>query len=207
MPGPYRSPERRGHVTWNPAGLGIGTDRRDIPVYVSEHSLISRLHERMAIFLDFPLLHQMAVDLRLDEPKLQPTEGADGFLVELGLGKRKAGYFVAEVYPEFVFVKTFLFLTMQGTPEARCCAETRALARDIEYYKLDSCFTLTCSDLGDDPDFEVRSRSAGATICSISPSQAALVAQALSRSAPSGTRAAAGIGRGEDQIPARARQN
>ena len=56
--------------------------RRDLPVYVSEHA-IRRLHERIPIVLDLPLLHQMAVEA-LAGPKLQPTEGADGFLVEVG---------------------------------------------------------------------------------------------------------------------------
>ena len=89
----------------------------------------------------------------LAEPKLEPTEGADGFLVEASDLGAKVGYFVAEVYPEFIFVKTFLFLTMQGTPEARCLRRKLGLSRsDIEYFKLDNFFTLACSDLGEDPE-------------------------------------------------------
>ena len=68
-------------------------------------------------------------------------------------------------------MKTFLFLTMQGTPEARCLRRKLGLSRaDIEYFKLDNCFTLACSDLGEDPELKrCRWRSVGATICSISP--------------------------------------
>ena len=50
-------------------------------------------------------------------------------------------------------MKTFLFLTMQGTPEARCLRQKLGLSRkDIEYFKLDNFFTLACSDLGEDPE-------------------------------------------------------
>ena len=58
-----------------------------------------------------------------------------------------------ELYADFIFVRTFLFLTMQGTPEAKCLREKLGLSRsDIEYYKLDHFFTLSHSDLGLDPD-------------------------------------------------------
>jgi hypothetical protein len=58
-----------------------------------------------------------------------------------------------EVYADFVFVKTFLFLTMQGTPESKCLRQKLRLSRnDIEYFKLDSLFTLAWSDLGEDPE-------------------------------------------------------
>jgi hypothetical protein len=138
-------------VTWNPARLGIGSDDRDLPVFVSEHA-ISRLHERLPIAPDRSFLHKMMYD-SLDTPRLKPAEGRDGFLVEAGLSSRKYGYFVVEVYAEFIFVRTFLFLTMQGTPEAKCLRQKLGLSRkDIEYFKLDSFYTLACSDLGEDPE-------------------------------------------------------
>ena len=69
-------------------------------------------------------------------------------------GRPGAGrHFLVELYDDFVFVRTFLFLTMQGTPEAKCLRQRLGLSRsDIEYYKLDHFFTLSQSDLGDDPD-------------------------------------------------------
>ena len=139
------------HATWNPAKLAIGTDDRDLPVFVSEHA-ISRLHERLPIALDLAALHRMMYD-SLEKPRLRPAEGADAFLVEAGQPARKLGYFLVEVYADFVFVKTFLFLTMQGTPEAKCLRQKLGLSRnDIEYFKLDNLLTLACSDLGEDPE-------------------------------------------------------
>jgi hypothetical protein len=137
-------------VTWNAARLGIGETDRELPVYISQHA-ISRLHERVPIAPLFFVLHRMMYGA-LAVPRLRPAEGRPGFLVEAGAWGRKVGYFLVELYPDFVFVRTFLFLTMQGTPEAKCLRQRLGLSRsDIEYYKLDHFFTLSQSDIGDDP--------------------------------------------------------
>jgi hypothetical protein len=139
------------HATWNPLRLGIGTNDRELPVFVSEHA-ISRLHERMPVALNLAALHRMTFD-SLHVPRLHPAVGENAFLVEAGQPGRKVGYFLVEVYADFIFVKTFLFLTMQGTPEAKCLRQKLGLSRrDIEYFKLDSFYTLACSDLGEDPE-------------------------------------------------------
>jgi hypothetical protein len=106
----------------------------------------------MAVFSDFSALHVIMYNA-LAAPTLRPTEGDDGFLVEVNEHDAKVGYFVVEVYADFIFVKTFLFLTMQGTPEARCLRQKLGLSRkDIEYFKLDNFWTLAYSDLGEDPE-------------------------------------------------------
>jgi hypothetical protein len=138
-------------LLWNPTKLGIGSNDRDLPVFVSEHA-IRRLHERIPVVLDHTVLHRTMCEA-LAWPELHPAEGVEAFLVAAGEPERKVGYFVVELYPDFVFVKTFLFLTMQGTPEAKCLRRKLGLSRrDIEYFKLDHFFTLACSDLGDDPE-------------------------------------------------------
>ena len=138
-------------VMWNPARLEIGTDDRDLPVFVSDHA-IARLHERIPIALDLPVLHRLMFD-SLDRPRIHSDEETDGLLVEAGYPGRKVGYFVVELYADFFYVRTFLFLTMQGTPEAKCLRRKLGLSRrDIEHFKLDNFFTLVCSDLRDDPD-------------------------------------------------------
>ena len=120
-------------LKWNPARLSIGEEDRDLPVFVGEHAL-SRLRERIPILIDVNPLNFMLHDA-LVEPKLRPTEGDDGFLVEAGPPGRNLGYFVAEIHDDFVFVRT-LFFTMQGTPEARCLRHKLGLAKDLEYYQL-----------------------------------------------------------------------
>jgi hypothetical protein len=138
-------------LTWNPATLGIGSDSRDLPVFVGTHA-IERLHERVPLAPYLSLLHGMMRDA-IEEPRLRPRPASNDFLLEVGRQGRKVGYFVAELYDAFVYLRTFLFLTMQGTPEADCLRERLRLSRsEIEYYKLDNYFTFTMSDLGQDPE-------------------------------------------------------
>jgi hypothetical protein len=137
-------------VKWNRPDLGIEGPEIDLPVFVSEHA-IARLHER----LPFPprfrsLLHILMVNA-LDAPVVFPADQGK-HLVELRYGTGRAGYFVAKVFPGFVLILTFLFLTMEGTPEAKLLREKLGLHRKhIEEYHLDRFFTLTGSDLARDP--------------------------------------------------------
>jgi hypothetical protein len=138
-------------ITWNLAQLGIGNEDRNLPVYISTYA-IERLHERIPLFPHLSALHRMMRD-SLEERRLHPEGETDKYLVEAGRPERKLGYFVVEVYADFVFVRTFLFLTMQGTPEARCLRQELGLSRiAIEHFKLDNFFTLAWSDVGEDPD-------------------------------------------------------
>jgi hypothetical protein len=139
-------------VKWKPCELGIGVLERELPVYVGKHA-IDRLRERIPMPPKYhAALHNMLYE-SLDTPRLLPTESAGEFLVEAGRPERKVGYFRVLVSDQFVFVETFLFLTMQGTPEARCLRQKLGLTRtDIERFKLDDYYTLTHSDLSEDPE-------------------------------------------------------
>ena len=96
------------------------------------------------------LLHILMVDA-LDQPVVFPADQGK-YLVELRYGTGRAGYFVAKVFPGFVLILTFLFLTMEGTPEAKLLREKLGLHRKhIEEYHLDRFFTLTGSDIANDP--------------------------------------------------------
>ncbi len=87
----------------------------------------------------------------LADPVVFPADQGK-YLVELRYGAGRAGYFVAKVFPGFVLILTFLFLTMEGTPEAKLLREKLGLHRKhIEEYHLDRFFTLIGSDIADDP--------------------------------------------------------
>jgi hypothetical protein len=95
-------------------------------------------------------LHGSLVE-SLASPVLTPQRSGS-HLVEYRLRKLRFGYLVAEVHPAFVLVKTFLFLTMDGTPESALLKEKIGANRaDVEHYKLDSFDTLFSSDLVRDP--------------------------------------------------------
>ncbi len=137
------------HVTWDCQRLGICGPNRVLPVYIGEHA-IKRLHERLPLRGHGPLLHRLMTEA-LENPVVISLDDENS-LVELCLGSQRVGYFVAQVLPHMVLIKTYLFLTMQGTPEAAKLREKLGLYRaDIEHYKLDKFFTLVASDIVGDP--------------------------------------------------------
>ena len=138
-------------LTWKPAELGVGISSKEIPIYISDHA-IARLYERIPLAPHFEVHHRI---LRgsLEFPQVRPSSREGEFLVEAGEPGKKVGYFVVAVMPDYVYVKTFLFLTMQGTPEAKRLRIKAGLNRnDITAFKLDNLFTLGYSDIGEDAE-------------------------------------------------------
>jgi hypothetical protein len=136
-------------VRWNCKQLGIDGPSIDLDVLISKHA-IERLHERLPLRGCETLFHRGMVRA-FENPVLVP-QGENKYLVELRFGADRLGYFVAEILPGFVLNRTFLFLTMQGTPESQLLREKLGLRRaDVEYYKLDHFFTLAGSDICEDP--------------------------------------------------------
>jgi hypothetical protein len=137
--------------TWKPAELGLGSSDKALPIYISGHA-IARLYERIPLAPCFGIQDRILRDA-LFAPRAHPSSREGEFLVEAGDPDQKFGYFVVAVLPDYVFVKTFLFLTMQGTPEARLLRIKAGLSRnDIMAFKLDHLFTLAYSDIGQDAD-------------------------------------------------------
>jgi hypothetical protein len=66
-------------------------------------------------------------------------------------GGIRIGYFVGNVIGGKVLIRTFLFLTMQGTPESKLLYQRLGVRRaDIERLGLDELATYLYTDLGDD---------------------------------------------------------
>jgi hypothetical protein len=136
-------------ISWDCARLKIEGRSDVLPVFIDRHA-INRLEERVPLRGQVSFLHRVMV-ASLEDPALTPR-GNGTYLVDFGDGDFHFGYFVAEVLPDLVLVRTFLFLTMQGTPEAELLREKLGLSRsDVERYKLDHFWTLTASDLAVDP--------------------------------------------------------
>ena len=75
------------------------------------------------------------------------------YLIEYRFFEYKLGYFVAEDVEQSILVTTFLFLTMQGTPEASALYERLRLRRpDIEQLGLDSLGNYLYTDLKKDSE-------------------------------------------------------
>jgi hypothetical protein len=136
-------------ISWNCARLGIEGPNVDLPVLIEKHA-IARLHERLPLRGAESILHRMMA-YSLGQPVFI-AQGPQKYLVEACLGKHKVGYLVALILPHMILIKTFLFLTMQGTPEAERLRDKLGLSRaDVEHYKLDQFHTLIGSDIVKDP--------------------------------------------------------
>ena len=132
-----------------PASLFGITESGNYPVYVQSHA-IKKLHERVPIS-DGSFVHD-AMWQSLRSPKVTRNHKGE-YLIEYWFFDYKLGYFVAEVVEQSILVTTFLFLTMQGTPEAISLFDHLRLRRpDIEQLGLDSLQSFLFTDLQTDQE-------------------------------------------------------
>ena len=144
-------------VEWDARALGLGGSER-LPVYVQSHAL-HQIRHRLALkpndLIDYTLWRS------LDAPVLSPRPGHT-YLVEYRFFEHKLGYLVAEQLGDLVLIRTFLLVTMQGTPEGSEFARRLRLRRpDIEYLGLDRLWTLVATDLARDPEIAALLRECG----------------------------------------------
>jgi hypothetical protein len=115
-------------------------------VYIQTHAL-NRLTERLD-GVEPGVLH-FSIHSSLSEPKVSKSKS--GFLMfEYEIFGNKAGYLLGEVVDEKIVIKTFLFLTNTGTPEAdKLKAATGLMKEDIMYLDIDKLSTFVYSDIAD----------------------------------------------------------
>jgi len=89
---------------------------------------------------------------------LQPVLGRDNnnnLLIEFRFFDTKAGYFRADIVDGIVLIRTFLFITNNGTPEGQLLEKNTGLQKlDKKYLAIDKLSTFMTSDL--DKNDEVR---------------------------------------------------
>ncbi len=133
------------HVTWKAADLGFDGEPQEYPVFIQSH-VMEQLARRV------PSYHTPGIVCSLTRPKFI-RQSADSFLVEYrqGSADHKLGYFVGVRLPDKVLLKTFLFLTMQGTPESDLLySKLRLTRRDIEFMRLDDLSVFLDQDVRQD---------------------------------------------------------
>ena len=115
-------------------------------VYIQSHAL-NRLVERLD-GIEIGVLTYNVLNL-FNEPKIcRNRRGV--LLIEYNIFGDKVGYFVCEIVDEKVILKTFLFLTHNGTPEADKLQATMGLMKeDISYLGIDKLSTFLLSDIAD----------------------------------------------------------
>ncbi|HEV7301933.1 MAG TPA: hypothetical protein VGN72_21540 [Tepidisphaeraceae bacterium] len=137
-------------LSWTAEQFGKSPGAPERPVYVQSHALRA-LQQRANLPAIAPYLHAWLCHA-MEEAKVIDRIG-DDLLVELRVDKYRFGYFVVSVLPDLIAVRTFLFLTMEGTPEARNLRRELNLSRrDVDWLGLDNLNAFTQTDLRNDQE-------------------------------------------------------
>jgi len=131
---------------WAPKSVPNTPDNNTKPVYVQSHAL-RRFEERFG-FPEYVNYGIVWIHESLRSPNLVKHNGGTEWLVEYKMDSKRLGYLVASVEKDIVLVKTFLFLTMRGTPEElKIRTATKTHPRFVEIMKLDDLKSYISSDL------------------------------------------------------------
>jgi hypothetical protein len=137
-------------VEWPGSLVGRPADEK-LPVYVQSH-VLHRLFDRLVLPQDRWMVHyDMIVSLR--RAKIIQWEKDFFWIEHTDHVNNRLGYLIGNVVDQKVLIRTFLFLTMQGTPEARLLYDRLGARRgDIERLRLDELATFLDTDLADDAE-------------------------------------------------------
>ncbi len=131
----------------DPAAQGLD----ELPVFVQSHAL-HRLEERLDC--TDRSWQQYNLYLSLDEPEV--VRGPTGkWLIKYQLKDFHLGYLVVDIVDGMLVVRTFLFVTMDSTPEGHALQKALGLAAvDKKYLIVDRLSTFLISDIADHPDIK-----------------------------------------------------
>lgn len=138
-------------VTFDPAKLGLSANDHPapLPVYIQSHAL-NRIYERTDCMRDFVITNCIFGSLYEGD---FTRNGKNSYLLPLIMLNKKVGYLVASVYQNVILVKTFLFITNNGTPEGNMLATLTKLNKlDKAYLAIDKLSTFYASDIADNPE-------------------------------------------------------
>lgn len=129
-----------------PSELGIDSSFATIPlnVYIQNHALL-RLSERIDSIM-LGLVHfQLFISLKF--PKAIRDKN-NNILLEYRIFDSKAGYLRADIVDGIILIRTFLFITNNGTPESEKLEEFYGLQKlDKKYLAIDKLSTFMSSDI------------------------------------------------------------
>jgi hypothetical protein len=136
-----------------PSDMGINNAFSEMPleVFIQAHAL-QRISERLDI-LPAGLAHNNIFHSLHDVKALKDFNG--NTLIEYRIAGIKAGYLRADIVDGVVLIRTFLFLTHEGTPESEKLKELLGIQKmDTSYFSLDKLSTFMSSDLNNDEKFK-----------------------------------------------------
>ncbi len=120
-------------------------------VYIQNHAIM-RLAERIdSINIG---LAQFFMCRSFDEPKVF-YDNHQNLLIEYRIFDIKAGYFRVDMVDGIILVRTFLFITNNGTPEGQLLEKNTGLQKlDKKYLSIDKLSTFMSSDIGDKKELQ-----------------------------------------------------
>lgn len=135
-------------VSWSPSVRGPDEAAGHLDVYVQSHAL-EQLYKRLPLE---PWAVQDFMWQSLRKPRLaSPRRGR--WLVEYKFFQHRLGYFVAEEVDGCILVATFLFLTMEGTPEGNELRQRlRVRTDDVSWLGMDTLSYFVLSDVEKDAE-------------------------------------------------------
>ncbi|MDD5569670.1 MAG: hypothetical protein PHD97_00770 [Bacteroidales bacterium] len=134
------------YISIKPKDLNIDNHFSELPleVYIQSHAL-QRLAERLDCMIP-GIVHYFVYE-SLKEVKLCRSHNGN-FLIEYRFWGIKAGYLVGNISEGKIIIRTFLFLTNNGTPEGRVLQkDTGLLKEDKKYLEIDKLSTFINSDI------------------------------------------------------------
>jgi hypothetical protein len=125
---------------------------RGRPIYAQSHAL-RQLRSRVNVAALGNYLEAWLAESLMEPRIADEAGGAEGqVLVEYRIREQLLGYLVLSVLEDVAVVRTFLFLTMEGTPEGRRLrARLRVSRREVDWLGLSELSTFTQTDLRADP--------------------------------------------------------
>lgn len=137
-------------VTITPERLGMSGLMQKFPlkVFIQIHAL-ERFETRLGRF--FAIFHYPNIVITLLDAKPIPTDDKNSFLFPVTYEKARLGYLKADVIGDKLVIRTFLFLTNNGTPEGKKLNQLVGLQKaDKKYLGIDKLSTFIQSDIKKD---------------------------------------------------------
>ncbi|MBI9037935.1 MAG: hypothetical protein JEY97_07370 [Bacteroidales bacterium] len=129
--------------TYKPPDKGSFRWKEELEIYIQSHA-IKRLYERVEL-ID-PIFMRYFLFYSLRQPKMFYEKNF--LLIPYQMEHVVIGYFIADITQGKILIRTFLFLTNEGTPEARRLKENTGLMKaDIKYLKIHKLKAFVESDI------------------------------------------------------------
>jgi len=146
-------------VLIKPSDIGFKTvTDEQLPLYIQRHALL-RLDERLGLQPDVVHAHLF---FELFNQPVTYAKGTDHSLIGFSLHDHKVGYLLTTLHDDKLVIRSFLFLTNDGTPESRKLRQLTLLEKyDKKYLGIDKLSTFTAYHIGEDEKLSALFREAG----------------------------------------------